>query len=41
MGVRGLGLPIWLAIPVALIPVVPFLYAWRWVRRRGYIEWEE
>jgi hypothetical protein len=41
LGLRGLGLPVWLAIPLALIPVVPFLYGWRWVRRRGYIEWEE
>jgi hypothetical protein len=36
-GLDGLGLPTWLAILLALIPVVPFLYGWRWLRRRGYV----
>ena len=30
-------LPLWAAIPLALLPVVPFMLGWRWLRRRAYI----
>jgi hypothetical protein len=30
-------LPVWAAVAVAVLAVVPFMLGWRWVRRRGYV----
>lgn len=30
-------LPLWVAVPLALLVVVPFMLGWRWLRRRAYV----
>lgn len=33
----GNVLPLWAAIPLAVLPVIPFMLGWRWLRRRAYV----